>query len=363
MSKFHLFQLVKNKIGKRFQKSFKEELFFGVAVILTVFLFGILVFEPTLKSLSLRDFSFLTATIKTKLPSQDLFVEPAKNFLRDSPKMSFIQKNSVVGVSPPVTITPQVLGSILGGVGGEMEEEQGIIEYVVESGDTLSSIAEKFEISLPTILWANNLSSKSVIKPGQKLIILPTSGALHLVKKGDTLSEIAETYKGKVDEIVAFNGFSNEGDIFIGDLIVIPGGKMPPKIPYAAPNPSSSSADFYMFPCEGRISQGLHYYNAIDIANKCGKPVVAVSGGVVQRTGWVKVGGNRITILHPESGVVTYYGHLSNIKVAPGQPVKRGDIVGYIGKTGYATGFHLHFDVRGAKNFLSKYPVGSFISW
>ncbi|GAI30422.1 unnamed protein product, partial [marine sediment metagenome] len=59
MSKFHIYL---KKSCQRFQKSLKEKLFFGVAAILTVFLFGILVFEPTLKSLSLWDFSFLTAT-------------------------------------------------------------------------------------------------------------------------------------------------------------------------------------------------------------------------------------------------------------------------------------------------------------
>ena len=122
---------------------------------------------------------------------------------------------------------------------------------------------------------------------------------------------------------------------------------------------------YFIFPCQGIITQGLHYYNAIDIANKCGSPVVAAASGTVKRAGWIRIGGKRIIIIHP-NGVATYYGHLSKILVKPGQKVKTGDIIGYIGHTGYTlgpTGCHLHFGVIGAKNFLAKYPVGTRISW
>lgn len=361
-------QIAKSKISPYLEKSnkklkgpFKTPLF-CLAVVLIVSLFGILVsgFGSSLKSL--RDFSFLTAATVSKLPSQDLFVTPVKNFLRESPEITFIQQNSIVGVSSPVMITSRVLGTVMGET--ETETRKEIIEYVVEPGDTLSSIAAKFNISLNTILWANNFSSRSVLKVGQKIIILPVSGVLYSVKKNDTLSGIAKIYKGDVEEIIAFNELSNEGDIFIGDLLIIPDGKMPSKVSPVALAPVGDS--YFIFPCEGEITQGLHYYNAIDVANKCGKPVVAAAGGIVQRAGWISnVGGRVITILH-SNGVVTYYGHLSRISVVPGQKVSAGEPIGNIGNTGYtlgATGCHLHFDVIGAKNFLSKYRIGSYISW
>lgn len=332
-------------------------------MVLTIFLFGILVFGSrlTLKSLSLRDFSFLAAATTTKLPSQGLFIEPPINFLRESPEMTFIQSNSIVGISSPTTIHPQILGSVLGGGGEETARRWAIVEYVVESGDTLSSIAKKFGISLETILWANDLTSKSIIKIGQKLIISPVSGVIHHVKNGDTLGEIAKTYKGEIEEIVIINELSSEGDIFIGDILIIPDGKMPPKISRIASTSIANS--YFIFPSQGRITQRLHYYNAVDIANKCGTtPVVAAAGGTIQRAGFDRVGGNRITILH-SNGVVTYYGHLSKMLVSPGQSVGVGDIIGYVGNTGYATGCHLHFAVIGAKNFLSRYSLGSYISW
>lgn len=349
---------------RRKSKGLFKTPFFYLVVVLIIFLFGISVFgsRAGLKSLSLRGFSFLTATAGDKLPSQDLFAQSPRNFIRESPEMTFVQRNSLVGVSSPVMITPQVLGTIVGDLGVETRKE--IVEYTVKPGDTLSAIAGKFGISQNTIFWANDLSSSSMIKLGQKLIILPVSGVIYHVKKDDTLSGIAKTYKGDIEEIVAFNELSSEGDIFIGDILVIPDGKMPARVARIALTPLAES--YFIFPCEGKITQGLHPFNAIDIANRCGKPVVAAASGEVQRAGSTWLGGNRVTILHPNTGVVTYYGHLSKILVSPGQPVNTGDIIGYIGNTGYTlgvTGCHLHFGVRGARNFLSQYPVGTTLSW
>lgn len=365
--------LLQNKIGSCFKKSrekfkgsAKTPLFY-LAAFLLIFLLGVFIFSSgtAIKSLSLRDFSFLTANTAAKLSSQDLFVQSPRNFLTESPEMIFIQGNSIVRVSPPAAITSQALGSLL--IGSEFREEarKEIIEYIVKEGDTLSSVAEEFNISLDTILWANDLSKKSIIKPGQKLIILPVSGILYLVKKDNILGEIAEIYEGEVKEIIAFNELSGEGDIFVGDILIIPGGEMPAKSLSLPQFNIPLANSYFIFPSEGKITQGLHYYNAVDIANQCGKPVVAAASGAVQRAGSIWAGGNRITILH-SNGVVTYYGHLSTILVQPGQRVNTGDIIGYIGNTGYtlgSTGCHLHFDVRGAKNFLSRYLLGTYLNW
>ena len=297
-----------------------------------------------------------------KVTSKDLFAEPAKNISCESPQMALIDQNSIVGVASPNLITPQVLGRI---IEEENQERDAVIEYVVESNDTLSSIAEKFNISTNTILWANNLSSGSAIKVGQELVILPVSGVLHMAKEGDTLSDISGSYKATVEDIIAFNNLKNEEDLYIGDVLVIPGGKITPKTPKVELIPAADS--YFMNPVEGIISQGPHgaFGAAIDISNSCGKPIVAAAGGKVQRTGLVALGGNIVMILHP-NGVVTYYGHLSAITVVPGQAIAQGQIIGYVGNTGYtvgATGCHLHFEVRGAKNFLSRYPRGASISW
>lgn len=109
--------------------------------------------------------------------------------------------------------------------------------YETEGGDTLSSIAKKFDISVNTIAWANNLPSQA-IKPGWFLKILPTDGVLYQVDSNDTLPDIAEYFKGNIETIVSYNGLGSEEDINEGQWIIIPDGTVPPP-PAPAPTPTA----------------------------------------------------------------------------------------------------------------------------
>jgi murein DD-endopeptidase MepM/ murein hydrolase activator NlpD len=265
------------------------------------------------------------------------------------PEFIFVNENSLKFSLPPAFVNGKVLGTMV------EEQRKEIQEYIVEEGDTLFSISQKFGISLKTILWANNLNKNSVIKPGQKLIILPVDGVLHEVKAGDTLSEIAKKYQAKIEDILSFNELENENDIYIGDILIIPGGKIPS--PKSAPQPLTPLAQgYFICPVAGgcRITQGLHWYNAVDFSNgKCGEPILAAAGGTVLKAGWNRTAGNYVKILHP-NGVVTMYGHLQTIFVSPGEQVSQGQIIGTMGATGKATGCHLHFGVYGARNPFAK---------
>src|SRR3989344_5290055 len=88
-----------------------------------------------------------------------------------------------------------------------------IIEYEVQDGDTLSSIAKKFDISQDTIKWANDLESKDSIKPGEKLKILPVTGVAHTVKSGDNLESVAKKYEAESQAILDFQ-FNDVPDVF-----------------------------------------------------------------------------------------------------------------------------------------------------
>ncbi len=294
------------------------------------------------------------------LDDNSLFFSQNKNLSLETPDLKIIQDSFVYGISTPRLLTTQTLGSIFGGAG---QDKKDIIEYSIQIGDTIESVAQNFNISSNTLIWANSLSKNSTLKTGQNLVILPVSGLVHIVKSGDTISEISKTYKVNIDDIVAFNNLANEGDIFIGDILIIPGGVMPQK---TAPSvvQTQLADSFFIYPAEGQITQGIHFYNAIDLANKCGTPVYASASGVVQRTkyGWNYGGGNLVTILHL-NGVVSYYGHLSTISVRPGDNIDVGARIGLIGNTGISTGCHLHFGVTGAKNPLAKFPVGTNIRY
>lgn len=291
-----------------------------------------------------------------------LFLNQASTIPLETPDLKIMQNNTIGGISAPMVVSGKVLGNIF----GSNQNRKEVIDYVVQPGDTLQSIADLNDISVNTLIWANDLTSSSVVKTGQSLVILPQDGVLHIVKSGDTISGIASKYKAQSSDIISYNSLNNQEDIYIGDILIVPGGTMPKK---AAPiiNKQVPLADnFFILPTQGYISQGLHYYNAVDVANKCGTPVYAAASGVVKRVvfnnAWNLGMGNYITILHI-NGTVTYYGHLSNIFVKSGDTIKMGDRIGLIGRTGNATGCHLHFQVTGAKNPLSKYSVGAKINY
>lgn len=291
--------------------------------------------------------------------NEGLFFNQSGANKRESPDLKITQDGFVYGSSTPRVLTAQTLGAILG---ESSQENTEVIEYAVQPGDTVDSIAQEFKISKNTILWANNLSGGSMLKAGQTLVILPVSGVAHIVKSGDTTNEVAKTYKAKPEDIVRFNNLADAGDIFVGDILVVPDGVMPSRAPSLSQ--VALADNFFIFPVEGKVTQGLHWYNAVDVANKCGTAVYAAASGVVQRAkfGWNGGGGNLITILH-SNGVVSYYGHLMSIFVKPGDKVEVGDRIGLVGTTGLSTGCHLHFGVSGAKNPLTKYFLGAVIKY
>jgi len=125
----------------------------------------------------------------------------------------------------------------------------GIITYEVRTGDIPSYIAASFGVSTNTLLWANNLSYWSIIKPGQKLVILPTSGVLHKIKKGETLAKITNLYKGDQLEVISFNGLPADGFIQVGQSLIIPNGKKPV---YYSPRPRVQLASYYEGPYSGK---------------------------------------------------------------------------------------------------------------
>ncbi len=100
-----------------------------------------------------------------------------------------------------------------------------IIFYTVNNGDTISSIANKFQISINTILWSNNLTAFSLIRPGDKLMIMPVSGTSYTVKSGDTVGRIALKFGIEEASIFQYNNIKSAGGLVIGKTIIIPGGK------------------------------------------------------------------------------------------------------------------------------------------
>ena len=87
------------------------------------------------------------------------------------------------------------------------------------------------------------------------------------------------------------------------------------------------------------------FHKGIDIATRYGNPIIAPADGIVLATRYEKTYGKYIILDH-NFGFTTLYAHLSKFAVRPGQRVKRGDVIGYVGRTGKALGPHLHYEIR-----------------
>lgn len=249
--------------------------------------------------------------------------------------------------------------------------------YVVREGDSLSQIAKMFGVSVNTIIWANDITGP--VHVGDKLVILPITGVEYTVKKGDTVASIAKKFNVDVLDISQFNGVANS-TLAVGEIIIVPDGELastqpiilrqgkitnanlPPEPLHNANGPSYPG--YYAMPIAiggACLSQGLHGYNAVDIAHTPkGTPIYATAAGTVivarNNGGWNGGYGNYVVISH-DNGTQTLYGHASKVLVSSGDLVAQGEEIALVGATGEATGPHLHIEVRGAQNpFIEEYP-------
>jgi len=244
--------------------------------------------------------------------------------------------------------------------------------YVVKDGDSLSAIAAKHNVTTNTILWANNIKDPKLVKTGTELVILPVSGVRHTVAKGDTIAGLGKKYGAKIEDIIAFNGIV-QGALTAGETIVVPGGQLPKaktqtavkavksggglSTIQATTSTGTATSGYFENPVPGSIvTQKIHGWNGVDLGASSGTPVYAAAAGTVivsRGSGWNGGYGNYVVIKHG-NGTQTLYSHLSAVTASVGDTVAKGQRIGAVGKTGSATGFHLHFEVRGATNPFSR---------
>ena len=256
-----------------------------------------------------------------------------------------------------------------------------IVEYTVARGDALFSIAKEFNIKPETLLWANYdtlQDSPDSLRVGQKLNIPPTDGVYYKWQQGDTLDSIAKKFETSVDDILNWPG--NNIDLVSPDIkpdtyVMIPGGTrafVQWIVPTVARGNSGTAAvngaacgagpvgsGAFIWPSGNHFLSGNDYWSGhlgIDIAAGLGVPVWAADAGVVTMAQVYGGYGNMVMIDHG-NGYITVYGHLSQINVVPCQGVAAGQLIGLAGSTGNSTGPHLHFEVRLNGGFVNPYYV------
>ncbi|OGZ09721.1 MAG: hypothetical protein A3D65_05335 [Candidatus Lloydbacteria bacterium RIFCSPHIGHO2_02_FULL_50_13] len=293
-----------------------------------------------------------------RINSQNIVLLAAAAGSEFSPKFAPSDVNTVAGSALLADVGP------IGGpadVDNENYSKGEISIYVVRAGDSYSAIANMFDVSINTILWANNLSRGANLQVGQTLVILPVSGVEYTVKKGDTLAGIVKKFKGDIDEVRAYNGLL-EGDVLaLGTVVIIPDGEIATAVVSTVPASSKlrgvsgvSYQGYYAppLPAGFRKTQGLHGYNGVDLALYRSAPVLASAGGqvIVARGSGYNGGYGKYVVIAHSNGTQTLYSHLDSVSVSVGDVMYSGQQIGRVGSTGRSTGPHLHFEVRGARN-------------
>lgn len=250
--------------------------------------------------------------------------------------------------------------------GGPADVRTKTETYVVQTGDTLSTIAQRFGVNVGTLLWANARTELQYLRPGDTLKIPPVSGVLVTIKKGDTLLSLANKYGSSVEEIIRINRLSADEALPLNAELVLPGGQ-PPSVPIAVrppvrpgePSPSAStgkppSANVgsiptgkLLWPTSGHVI--TQYYGwrhtGVDIDGDYTSPIYASHDGTVTTASWNSGGYGMQIVVTSASGVMTRYAHASKMFVKNGDTVKKGDVIAMVGTTGRSTGTHLHYEV------------------
>ena len=256
-----------------------------------------------------------------------------------------------------------------------------VTAYIVQPGDNLFVIAEKYGLRPETVLWGNYevlRDNPQFLRPNQELTILPTDGVYYQWTEGDNLQTIAKFFRVEPEVILNYPGNRLTPDLMnpapteiaVGTWLIIPGGKRelkdwgPPAI--TRKNPAAAAyygagycgkvyegsigTGAFIWPTVAKYLSGYDYspslHPGIDIAGAEGNAVFATDSGVVVYAGWSQYGYGYLIVLDHGNGWQSAYAHLSAVNVGCGESVVQGRVIGAVGNTGNSTGAHLHFELR-----------------
>lgn len=231
--------------------------------------------------------------------------------------------------------------------------------YFVVQGDTLESIAGKFNLRWRDVVWSNP-GLRMPLTVGRPLRLPPVPGVVVVVRKGDTAAGLAAKYGVDVTTLLGFNRI-RAPQLTPGLVLVIPvdpaqGSNLSTGAPADPVHPGQflcpiGGAQIIQgfgptsFAIEPSFSGYLHFHTGVDLLAGYGTPIVAAAGGRVTAAGPADYFGIRVEVTDT-FGLVEIYAHMSDVSVAIGQEVQQGQQVGHVGSTGLSLGPHLHFQLE-----------------
>ncbi len=238
---------------------------------------------------------------------------------------------------------------------------------IARKGDTFGRLSLQFNLREETLRSLNQANSRTVDLQAEDVVLIPSKdGIFHMIREGQGLSDIAHAYGVPLKEVLAYTRKRSDQELQPGEILYLPGARFlwdtdPAWIALSALSRSTG----FMRPISARFTdaygQRMHpilrkeiFHGGLDLAAGMGTPVMAAQDGKVIFEGPRGNYGTTVILDHG-NGLTSWYGHLSQSLVKQGKSVKRGDVIGKVGKTGLATGPHLHFEIR--KNNVSQNPL------
>ena len=267
-------------------------------------------------------------------------------------------------------------------------------EIIVEKGDTLYSLAKKYDVPLRDLVDANNIRAPYAISVGQHLKL--PSARIHTVATGETLYSISRAYSVDLNSLATENNIRAPYSLSVGQKLRLPAQvrvlsvpkpviakasekssktktvtktakkvsvKPSPKLLESKQKISSSPTKplpkivaqktmKFTWPVRGKILSGFGYkknglYNdGINIGAKTGTAVKASETGAVAYAGNELKGMGNLVIVQHANGWMSVYAHLDSMNVKRGTKIARGEKIGTVGKTGKVSESQLHFEIR-----------------
>ncbi len=271
-------------------------------------------------------------------------------------------------------------------------------EYLVQAGDTIENVAFNNKISPEEVLISNSnlTSTTNLLYPGQKLQIIETNPQISVVEESYVVEDIESQYtteerydnntaigQDKViqegqnglervaQKVRKINGVINYVDPQGKTVLKEPVSKIILKGNKYIPDVGSTSSWGWPTDSGWTLSSGYVWrtnpvtgkrelHGGLDISGTgYGSKIYATNNGRVKEASYHYSYGNHVIIDH-NNGYLTLYAHMSRINVKVGQVVARGDVIGYVGMTGTATGPHVHYEIWKGCDYCRINPMSMY---
>lgn len=233
----------------------------------------------------------------------------------------------------------------------EPEDNTSVSLYRVRAGDTLLRIAHRNGLDVEVLAAMNYRSPRDPIYVGQYLMLPEEREEMYTVRLGDTLWSIARAHRVEVNRIIAANELDQPDRLRVGQVLAIPQESRAVAAVGRADQLAARGVEgLFIWPLMGIITSpyGLRksgFHHGLDIAPFRSTLIKAAAAGRVVFSGWRNSAYGRAVIVDHGNGLTTLYAHNSTNLVQAGDYVKAGQAIARVGKTGRATGPHLHFEV------------------